>query len=173
MRSHRSTADAPARRLLRSIARAHAGALAGAGGATVLITAAELAAPWPLKWVIDDVVGGKAPPFSITGPDLGLLAALAAAVVGIALLSALGTYTGELWLKRSGEQISHELRVATYAHLQRLSLAFHDRRAKGDLVTHLTDDANRVGEAFSAIRSARAIALEILVECFAMSLSGR
>ena len=149
MRSHRSTADAPARRLLRSIARTHAGALAGAGGATILITAAELAAPWPLKWVIDDVVGGKAPPFSITGPDLGLLAALAAAVVGIALLSALGTYTGELWLKRSGEQISHELRIATYAHLQRLSLAFHDRRAKGDLVTHLTDDANRVGEAFS------------------------
>ena len=166
----RSTADAPARRLLRSIARAHAGALAGAGGATVLITAAELAAPWPLKWVIDDVVAGKTPPFSIQGPDLRLLAALAAAVVGIALLSALGTYTGELWLKRAGEQISHELRVATYAHLQRLSLAFHDRRAKGDLVTHLTDDANRVGEAFAESLGAIAQAVLMMTGMIVISL---
>ena len=147
--TRRQRADAPARRLLATIARAHVGALVGAGGATVLITAAELAAPWPLKWVIDDVLSGRTAPFTITGADLRLLGALAAAVVGIALVSALGSYTGELWLRRAGEQISHDLRVATYTHLQRLSLAYHDRRAKGDLVTHLTDDANRVGEAFS------------------------
>jgi ABC-type multidrug transport system fused ATPase/permease subunit len=39
--------------------------------------------------------------------------------------------------------------VRTYEHLHRLSLRFHDRRAKGDLVTRLTEDANRVGEGFS------------------------
>ena len=70
-------------------------------------------------------------------------------MVGIALLDALATYTGDLWLKRAGESIAHELRLQMYSHLQRLSLAYHDRRQKGDLVTRLTGDANSVGTLFS------------------------
>ena len=65
------------------------------------------------------------------------------------MLDALATYTGDLWLKRSAEQIAHDLRLQMYAHLQRLSLAYHDRRQKGDLVTRLTGDANSVGTLFS------------------------
>ena len=129
--------------------REHRTALAGAAASSVLITAAELAAPWPLKWVVDSLLDDRTVPF-VLGPDeLRLLVLIALATVGIAAVNALGSYTGDLWLRRAGERIAHDLRVRTYTHLQRLSLAFHDKRQKGDLVTRVTDDANRVGEVFA------------------------
>lgn len=145
----RSGRDGSARRLMGSLVTEHSGSLWGAALATVLITAADLAAPWPLKWVIDSVLGGHPGAFTLHRDDVRVLAQVAAATVAISLLSALGTYASELWLRRAGERISHDLRTRTYVHLQRLSLAFHDRRQKGDLVTHITEDSNRVGEAFS------------------------
>jgi ABC-type multidrug transport system fused ATPase/permease subunit len=53
-------------------------------------------------------------------------------------------------LGRAGERIVHDLRVAIYAHLQRLSLSFHERRHTGDLVTRLTGDVNAAGDLFSS-----------------------
>ena len=138
-----------ANHLIREIVRRHWGALGGAAASTVLMTLADLAQPWPLKYLIDNLVTGRSIPFTITSSDLRTLLLIAAAVVGIALLDALATYTGDLWLKRAGESIAHELRLQMYTHLQRLSLAYHDRRQKGDLVTRLTGDANSVGTLFS------------------------
>jgi ABC-type multidrug transport system fused ATPase/permease subunit len=138
-----------AQRLIASIVRRHWPALGGAGVSTVLITLAELAQPWPLAYLIDQVFTGASIPFDFSGEEVRVLVVVAAAVIGIALLDALAAYTGELWLKRAGERIAHELRLAMYTHLQRLSLAYHDRRQKGDLVTRLTGDANGVGTLFS------------------------
>jgi ABC-type multidrug transport system fused ATPase/permease subunit len=39
--------------------------------------------------------------------------------------------------------------VAIYDHLQRLSLAYHQRTPKGDLLTRVTEDVNDMGELFS------------------------
>jgi ATP-binding cassette subfamily B protein len=138
-----------AKRLIQGIVRRHWPALGGAAGSTVLITLADLAQPWPLKFLIDNLLTGRSIPFELTGDDVRTLVLIAAAVIGIVMVDALATYTGELWLKRSGERIAHELRLAMYTHLQRLSLAYHDRRQKGDLVTRLTGDANSVGTLFS------------------------
>ena len=52
-------------------------------------------------------------------------------------------------MQSAGERITHELRVAVYDHLQRLSLAFHQRTQKGDLLTRVTEDVNDMGELFS------------------------
>jgi ABC-type multidrug transport system fused ATPase/permease subunit len=41
------------------------------------------------------------------------------------------TFLSDYWLNRSGEQIVHDLRTATYEHLQTLSLAFHSNRPTG------------------------------------------
>src|SRR5919202_4464524 len=141
--------SAGARHIVSAMVRRHWAALGGAGVSTVLMTLADLAQPWPLKFLIDNVIDGHSIPFSIGADEVRLLAVIAGALIGIALLDALATYTGELWLSRSGERITHELRLAMYAHLQRLSLAYHDRRQKGDLVTRLTGDANAVGTLFS------------------------
>ena len=51
-------------------------------------------------------------------------------------------------MQSAGERITHELRVAIYDHLQRLSLAFHQRTHKGDLLTRVTEDVNDMGELF-------------------------
>jgi ATP-binding cassette, subfamily B, bacterial len=159
-----------ARRLIRSIVRRHWPALGGAAGSTVLLTLADLAQPWPLKVLIDQLITGRQVPFEFTSEDVRTLALIAASVVGIALIDALATYTGELWLKRAGERIAHELRLAMYSHLQRLSLAYHDRRQKGDLVTRLTGDANAVGTLFSDNLGAIAQAVLTLIGMLIVSL---
>lgn len=138
-----------ARRLVLGLMRGHWAALAGGGLGALLIAAAEVLAPFPLKWIVDDIIHNRSGQFSFDKSDIRQLVLIAQAVIGIALLGALGAYCGELWLKRAGERIAHELRVRTYAHMQKLSLRYHDRRQKGDLVTHLTEDANVVGELFS------------------------
>ena len=58
-------------------------------------------------------------------------------------------YFSNLWLQTAGERISHELRIAVYDHLQRLSLAFHQKRQKGDLLTRVTGDVNATGDLFA------------------------
>lgn len=166
----RPQAHTNARRLVRSIVRRHWLSLGGGGLGAVLITAAELAAPFPLKWVLDEVIHNRTGTFSFDNEEFRLLFILAQLVIGIALVGALGAYAGELWLKRAGERISHDLRVATYSHLQRLSLGFHDKRHKGDLVTRLTEDANAVGDLFSDAIGAMAQACLLLAGIATISI---
>src|SRR3954468_3559618 len=159
-----------ANRVIRSVVRRHWPALGTAAASTVLLTLADLAQPWPLKFLIDNVITGHSIPFTFTASDVRALLLIAATVVGIALLDALATYTGDLWLKRAGERIAHELRLQMYAHLQRLSLAYHDRRQKGDLVTRLTGDANSVGTLFSENLGTMAQAVLTLVGMIVVSV---
>ena len=140
--------SAPARMLRPYFARQWR-ALTGAGGATVALTAAELAKPWPLALVVDHLLDGRAAPFDLDADDWRLLAAVAALVIGIALVEAVARYACDLWLQSAGERITHELRIAVYDHLQRLSLGFHQRRQKGDLITRVTGDVDAMGGLFS------------------------
>jgi ATP-binding cassette, subfamily B, bacterial len=136
-------------KLIRGLIRGHWLALLSGGTGAVVLTLAQLAQPFPLEWVIDHVIGHKTGGFRLDAAGLRDLWIAGIAVVLVSAVSAAGTFVAEIGLSRAGERIAHDLRVATYAHLQRLSLAFHDRRQKGDLVTRLTEDANQVGELFS------------------------
>jgi ATP-binding cassette subfamily B protein len=124
-------------------------ALAGAGGSSVVVAAAELAKPWPLALVIDELLAGHQGPFTLDEGEVRLLALLAVIVIAISAADAIAQYCADLWLQSAGERITHELRVAVYEHLQRLSLGFHQRRQKGDLVNRLTGDVTAVGALFS------------------------
>lgn len=137
-----------ASRVLAPYLKAHRGALVGAGLATIVLTAASLVSPWPLKFVIDRLVT-HARPFELDRSDVILLAGVVLLILLVAAVGALADYCSEVWLYKSGEQIVHDLRVALYAHLQRLSLAFHNTHKTGNLVTRLTGDVNDVGELFS------------------------
>jgi len=157
-------------KLIRGLMRRHWLALLSGGSGAVVLTLAQLAQPFPLQWVIDHVIGDKTGGFGLDGAGLRELWIAGIAVVLVSGVSAAGTFVAEIGLSRAGERIAHDLRVATYAHLQRLSLAFHDRRQKGDLVTRLTEDANQVGELFSESIGTMTQAVLILVGMAAVTV---
>jgi ATP-binding cassette, subfamily B, bacterial len=102
----------------------------------------ELAKPWPLKVIVDDVLGGR----PLGWPSLdglgapGLLALACVVLVAVyGLLGALSV-TSNYTTISVGQRMVDDFRSELYAHLQRLSLAFHSRRAVGDLLYRLTAD---------------------------------
>jgi len=93
-------------------------ALLGSGASTLVMSAADLAQPWPLALAIDHLLRGHKGRFHLHPHDLRYLAILALAVVAISLVDAAASYLSDWWLVRAGERITHELRVAVYAQLQ-------------------------------------------------------
>jgi ATP-binding cassette, subfamily B, bacterial len=140
---------AATRRALTPFLRPEWPALAGAAGATVVLTFVELAKPWPLALAIDRIVRSRHGAFPLSGGDIRLLVVVVALVVAIALAEALADYFSDLWLYSAGERITHTLRVAVYEHLHRLSLGYHQRTQKGDLVARVTEDVTSVGDLFA------------------------
>lgn len=108
-----------------------------------LIVGFELLKPWPLQMVIDNVLGGKPLPIAALAsapPSFVLLLACCGLVVihlGAGALTLLHNYT----TIRVGQNMVNDLRGALYAHLQRLSLAFHGRQRVGDLLYRITADS--------------------------------
>jgi ATP-binding cassette subfamily B protein len=149
-------------RLLAPFLTRHWRALAVSAASTIVLTAAELAQPWPLKIVIDRLLRHGGAEFSGDSKNVAVLAAIAGLVVAIAATGAAASYWSDVLLNRAGERVVHDLRVAVYAHLQRLSLGFHARRPKGDLVTRVTGDVNAIGSLFSDSLGAIASAVLLL-----------
>jgi ABC-type multidrug transport system fused ATPase/permease subunit len=115
-------------------------------------TAMSLASPWPLKVVLDSVLDTRPLPavwhwFGPSAPDrFALLNAAAIMTVAIALLQAGAAYFAAYYAVSIGQWIAHDLRQRVYAHLQRLSMAYHDRQQTGPLISTITDDINAVQE---------------------------
>jgi ABC-type multidrug transport system fused ATPase/permease subunit len=124
-------------------------ALTLAAFATTAVVAAWLARPFPLALIVDHLVGRREGPFELTSDDWRLLGLIAGLVLLIGLVNAFGGHLADDRLSKAGERITHRLRMATYAQLQRLSLSFHERRQAGDLVTRVTGDVSAVGSLFS------------------------
>ncbi len=122
--------------------RPYRGMVGFAFAQVVLIGGAELLKPWPLKLIIDHVLGGQPLSWPVVAgwPREALLLAACVGLVGIYLvlggLSVLNNYT----TIRIGQSMVNDLRGALYNHLQRLSLAFHHRRQVGDLLYRVTAD---------------------------------
>ena len=108
----------------------------------VAIGVLELAKPWPLKLVVDNVLGGQRVGWA-TLDALGTAGLLGIAcillVVAYGLLGALSV-TSNYTTISVGQRMVDDFRSELYAHLQRLSLAFHSRRSVGDLLYRLTAD---------------------------------
>jgi subfamily B ATP-binding cassette protein MsbA len=115
-------------------------------------TMADLLEPWPLKIVLDNVISHKASHGWLynfirrtagTQPHQILLFACVA-VAGIALLDAACSYSEKYITTSVGQWITHDLRRMLYAHVQRLSLAYHDQKQTGDLISRVTTDIDAV-----------------------------
>ena len=108
----------------------------------LVISACELLKPWPLKIVVDNVLGGTAlsmAPFSALGPQGLLLTACASLVAVYLLLAALSVLNNATTIG-IGQRMVNDFRRDLYQHLQRLSLKFHSGREVGDLLYRVTSD---------------------------------
>jgi ATP-binding cassette subfamily B protein len=103
----------------------------------VLLTLLELAGPIIVKQAIDDAIANG----RLERLDVYALQYLAV-VIGIFCLRFGQTYL----LNRAGQLAMHDLRVALFTHIQRLSLAFFDRNPVGRLMTRLTNDVDALNE---------------------------
>jgi ABC-type multidrug transport system fused ATPase/permease subunit len=139
--------------LIRELIRPYRGTIAIILLAMLVETAMSLAAPWPLKIIIDNVVGShKLPPAVreivkplLTHGDKLQVAALAAAIfVLIALLGALASYIDNYYTASVGQWVAHDLRLRTYHHLQRLSLGYYDTHQSGALLSTITTDIQTI-----------------------------
>jgi ABC-type multidrug transport system fused ATPase/permease subunit len=138
--------------LLRELLRAHRRAIAVILGTTLVSMAMALATPWPLKIILDNVVGNDRPPAWIAWlvPMMGgtakvhIAAAAGVATVAIALVSGAAFYVASYWTERLGQCIGNDLRVRLYHHLQELSLAYYDTNRVGTILSTLTTDVQTI-----------------------------
>jgi subfamily B ATP-binding cassette protein MsbA len=120
--------------------------------AMVVETALSLAAPWPLKIVIDSVVGDHQLPGSLTwlrdlsaGEHTAALAAFAAGLtVIIAIGAAVAGYIDSYYTESIAQFVANDLRERLYHHLQRLSLQYYDSHRVGALLSTITSDVATV-----------------------------
>ena len=122
--------------------RQHRWSIAWALLQVLLIAGFELLKPWPLQIVIDNVLSGKPFPIDALSASPGILLLLASVGMvfvhfGAGALTLLHNYTAI----RIGQNMVNDLRGTLYAHLQRLSLAFHSRQRVGDLLYRITADS--------------------------------
>src|SRR3989454_11185360 len=135
-------------RLIGELLRPYRGWLAIILLATAVETAMGLAAPWPLKIVLDNVIGGDQPPgwlgesaSWLPGDGFMQIAAFAAiATVIIAAVGALASYLDNYYTESVGQWVANDLRVRVYDHLEHLPLAYYDTHQTGTLLSTITDD---------------------------------
>jgi len=116
-------------------------------------TVMSLAAPWPLKIVIDTVIGNRRQPEWINwlltmlggAAHKGHIAVAAAiATVLIAVVTGAAMYAVSYFTESLSQSIGNDLRVRLYSHLQQLSLAYYDTTRVGTILSTLTSDVQTI-----------------------------
>jgi ATP-binding cassette, subfamily B, bacterial len=135
---------------LRELLRPYRKLVVLALAAMLVESGADLLEPWPLKVILDYIIGSKKPPGWLTGwviddaSRLTLLNGAIAAVMGIALVGAVSSFTERYLSTTIGKRVGFDLRHTLYHHVQRLSLSFYEHRQTGDMVVRLTADIDAV-----------------------------
>jgi subfamily B ATP-binding cassette protein MsbA len=139
---------------LASLLRPHWWRLAAATLAVLGESAANLLEPWPLKIVVDNVLKPHPAHGWLTrlvlfaaGPGAGPMAVLrlaALAALAIACLGAVCSFAERYLTTSVGQWVMHDLRRGLYSHIQKLSLAFHDNKQTGDLLSRATSDIDAI-----------------------------
>ncbi len=73
-------------------------------------------------------------------PDLETVAFVTLGIVIMTMINRLGGSMAEVYLARGGRRIGYNLRMFLYAHLQKLSLTFHNQSRTGDILSRITSD---------------------------------
>jgi ATP-binding cassette subfamily B protein/subfamily B ATP-binding cassette protein MsbA len=132
------------RTLLRYV-RPHAGAFAWLSLLAVMSAGVVALQPWPMKLIVDHLLGAKPPPDFLQALErrpspASLLALLVLA--GLLLTMAklvLESFQAWLWIKE-GRRMVYALAEDVFARLQQRSLLFHQRQSVGEWMSRVTTD---------------------------------
>ncbi len=120
--------------------------------AMLVETGMGLAAPWPLKIIIDNVLGHH----KFTGPirwmdyvfgDTTNMKLAMVAAIGVVLIAAVGSFAGYLenyYTESVAQFVAKDLRQRIYHHLQRLALTYYDTHQTGKLLSTITSDVSTI-----------------------------
>jgi len=132
------------------------GRLALAAVCTLGVSVTELLKPWPLKIVLDHGILQHPLPRSlhllqglVDGDRVMFLAVAAAGILLIALCDGVFSYFQIFITSSVGYRMVYALRRELFAHLQSLSLSFHNHARSGDLLTRIAGDTNTLKDVFA------------------------
>lgn len=124
----------PLRRSL-TFLKPYLGLTIGAAVSLALAAGANLVTPHVLRLLIDQGIAER---------NLGALLWLAAALVGVALVRGVFSFTSGFWSEKASQAVAYDLRNALFAKIQGLSFSYHDRAQTGQLMTRITSDVEQV-----------------------------
>ena len=120
-------------------------------------TITDLLDPWPLKIIVDNLLQSKPLPPWLAGivshlgqNKLAVLNFAVLAVAIIAIVGAVSSYTEKYLTTSVGQWVMHDLRRSLYQHIHHLSLAEHDEKRTGDLISRVTSDIEAVQDFISS-----------------------
>ena len=120
--------------------------------AMLVETFMSLAAPWPLKIVIDNIVGKHSLPeyltwmrdFSFGENTMALAVVAALSVIVITVIGAIAGYIDKYYTESVSQYVANDLRLRLYHHLQHLSLRYYDSNRIGNMVSTIISDVSTV-----------------------------
>lgn len=119
-------------------------------------TLAALLNPWPLKIIFDYILLEKPIPSFLSSLETMLqkekvlsLVIVSSAILLIAFFKGMFSYFQVFITSRIGFQLVYTLQRELFAHLQRLSLSFHNRARAGELLTKIASDTKSLKDLFT------------------------
>lgn len=97
----------------------------------ILAAAANLYVPWIMKDVIDQVLAQK---------DMAMLNSIAVGIVIVFFFRGIFFYGQTYLVSYIAQRVIIDIREALYRHLQRLSLAYYEKRKTGTIMSYITND---------------------------------
>jgi ATP-binding cassette, subfamily B, bacterial len=148
-------------------------------GLTFVIVALDTLKPWPMKVLIDDVLPGQPLPDAVpwlrslpgAGGRVGMLAWLTVSTVLLFVAAGLGRVVRSYVQTGMSTRMSYDLATDLFVHLQRLSLRFHRRHARGDLVQRVMDETTCVRDLTVSVALPLLASMVSLLTMFALMWS--
>lgn len=124
----------------------------------VVQTITSLAAPWPLKIILDNVIGNHPAPQWIVwllptlggGTKMHIAAAAGIATTVIAGVTGLAFYAATYFTESLGQRVANDLRVRLFHRLQQFSLGFYDQNRVGTIVSTVMTDVQTI-QSFASV----------------------
>lgn len=108
----------------------------------------DIASPWPLKLIIDNVIGTHTMPSWlqwITVDDANKIALASTAAILLVVFAVIGAaagYADSFFTESVAQYVANDTRLKVYHHLQKLSLEYYDTHQVGKILSTITTDVS-------------------------------